>query len=122
MRAVLMISALLFVAGCGGDDESEGGAPPPSSPAAVETQAPEQASGGDSGATAVEIKDFDFQPGDLTVKAGDEVTWTNVDSANHNVIFDGDAAENIDNLRQDQKGSVTFEQAGTFKYVCSYHP
>ena len=119
-RAVFLVSALLFVTGCGGDDESESGAPPASSPQAAEkTQAPDKAS---AGATAVEIKDFDFKPGELSVKPGDEVTWTNVDSANHNVIFDGDAAENIDNLRQDQKGSVTFEQTGTFKYVCSYHP
>ena len=70
----------------------------------------------------VTIEDFDFRPGELTVSVGDKVTWSNVDSSNHNVIFDGDAAENIDNLSQKQKGTVTFSKAGTFEYVCSYHP
>lgn len=113
LASLLLCSLALLAAGCGGDDEAEPAATP--EPAA-ETAAP----GGDGVVNT--IKDFEFDPVETKVTAGGEVEWTNEDTANHNVIFDGDKAENIDNLRQGQSGKVTFADAGEYAYVCSYHP
>lgn len=111
-RASLLLCTLALVAaGCGGDEEE-----PSSTPAPAAEEA-----GGES-ATTNTIEDFAFEPAENTVAVGDTVEWTNEDSADHNVIFDGDKAEDIENLRQDESGTVTFEEAGEFGYVCSYHP
>lgn len=106
------------LAGCGGDDEQEpasGGGPEP---------AATQPAGGDAPMRAENtIESFEYMPATNTVAAGGSVTWTNVDSANHNVAFDSaDAPEGINNIRQDESGSVTFDDPGTYAYICSFHP
>ena len=126
--AVIPVCLALIFAACG--DDGDGASEPASGPApSAETPAPEgggDGGGGDGaaagGAESVAIVDFEFDPKDLTVEAGTEVEWTNEDSADHNVIFDGDTPADVDNLEQGQSGSVTFDEAGTFDYVCSYHP
>jgi plastocyanin len=127
-RLALIPVCLAFVfAACG--DDGDGASEPASGPApSAETPAPEgdgggaSTGGGGGDAQSVAIKDFEYAPKDLSVEAGTEVEWTNEDSADHNVIFDGDTPQDIENLEQDQSGTVTFEEAGTFDYVCSYHP
>lgn len=67
----------------------------------------------------VHMSDFSFKPDKLTVQAGDTVTFVNDDSATHNVTSDsfksGDLAEG-------KSWSYTFSKAGTYTYVCTYHP
>jgi plastocyanin len=117
----------LVVAGCGGDDEGSGGD-------AVNTDQPAEkgsAGGGGGGAEApagggkkVVMKDITFEPGDVSVAAGDTVTWTNDDTVNHDVTADdksfssGDAGDLAPGDTYDHK----FDKAGTFKYVCTVHP
>lgn len=72
------------------------------------------------GTAEVMIKDFAFDPTDLTVTRGTRVTWTNKDSAPHTVTADGKAFES-GNLSGGQSFSFTFETAGTFTYHCSIH-
>ncbi len=58
---------------------------------------------------AVEISDFAFGPADLTVTAGDTVTWTNLDAVEHTAtgtIFDTGL------LAQGESYSVTFMLPG----------
>jgi plastocyanin len=118
LAPILLSALLLALAGCGGSDESDSGSSSSSTPA------PATDSGGGSAAKAAKatIKDFTFDPETATVKAGGTITWTNEDSANHNVVFDDKSVKGIDNLRQNQSGEVTFDKAGSFSYVCSYHP
>ncbi len=71
---------------------------------------------------SVEIKDFAFNPGTLTVPLGTTVTWTNNDTAPHTVTFDNGPFANSTTLALGQTYSVTFDQAGTFNYHCSIHP
>jgi plastocyanin len=72
------------------------------------------------GAThAIEIGDGFFSPASLTVAVGDTVTWTNVDDSPHTVTASG--AFDSGNLNGGQTFSHTFDEAGTFTYVCLYH-
>lgn len=67
----------------------------------------------------VAIKNFAFSPATLTVKAGTTVTWTNQDSATHDVKGDAFASEP---LSQGETFSFTFDKAGNYDYICSFHP
>jgi len=82
---------------------------------------PVQAAAGN--AAAVTIEDFRFEPTALTVAPGTRVTWVNKDFEPHTVVSAGDAAAfKSGGLDTDDKFSVVFDQAGTFKYFCSVHP
>ena len=70
----------------------------------------------------VEITNFVFQPATVTIQVGDTVTWTNLDSAAHTAthtaaspLFDGV-------MSTGESFSYTFTQAGTFDYLCTFHP
>jgi amicyanin len=70
---------------------------------------------------AVKIDNFAFLPGTLTVKKGTEVTWTNHDDIPHTVLAIGTKIRSK-TLDTDQSYSFTFDQAGTFNYICALHP
>jgi plastocyanin len=101
----------LGLAACGDDDSSDSGS---------SSSTPATPSGGVA-ATAVEIKGFAFNPADTTVKVGQKVTWTNEDSAEHNVIAD-DGTFKSEDLEQGDTFEYTADKAGTFSYVCTSHP
>lgn len=70
---------------------------------------------------SVEIKDFIFDPGAITVPAGTTVVWTNLDSAPHTVsstsgVFDSGVMD------QDENFSYTFQDPGTYDCYCLIHP
>ena len=68
------------------------------------------------------IKDYAFNPADLTVKAGDTVTWTNGDKAPHTVTSSGKGPLDSPNLQTGDKFSYTFTSPGEFAYYCAVHP
>jgi len=70
-------------------------------------------------ANVVLIENHAFNPASLTIKVGDSVTWTNKDSASHNVIF---ADFESDLMKKEDSFTHTFDTAGTFKYICGPHP
>ena len=67
------------------------------------------------------IKDFTFDPGDLTVAKGTAVTWKNDDSATHR-IKSGDGSFDSKDLKNGDSFDHTFDTAGTFDYICGIHP
>lgn len=67
------------------------------------------------------IQNFAFNPDTLTVPVGTTVTWTNKDSAVHNVISDT-GAFGSENLNQGNSYSFTFTQGGDYPYICTIHP
>jgi plastocyanin len=91
-------------------------------PAPVATTAPAEATApAVSGSNiAITISNFAFDPSPLTVKVGTTVTWTNQDSASHNVVADNGAFKS-NTLKQGDTFSFTFNQAGTYNYYCSFH-
>lgn len=70
---------------------------------------------------AVTIAGFAFDPASITVRVGDSVTWRNEDSAPHTATAD-DGSFDTGNLGDGASASVTFQQAGTFGYLCTIHP
>ena len=110
------LAATLLLAACGGgDDEAE-----PETPETTETEStePTEEPAGDGGVT---IAGFAFDPADLEVAAGTEVTWTNDDSAPHTATAD-DGTFDTGTLEQGDSGSATFDEPGDFPYHCAIHP
>ncbi len=117
-RLALLAAAALTFAGCGGGSSDK----ETSAPAPAKTKAPSASAGAPSKTASETISDFTFAPKSVTVAAGGSVSWKNKDAANHNVVFDDKSIEGIENLRENQDGKVEFDKAGTYAYVCSYHP
>lgn len=68
----------------------------------------------------VEIAAFAFKPDVLFITAGDTVTWTNRDSALHNVVFLTGLGQ-TENFGLGQSSSLRFVTPGTYKYICGLH-
>ena len=68
---------------------------------------------------SVSIMNFSFNPGTLTIKTGDTVTWTNNDSTTHTIKS---ATFNSGDLNQGDTFKFTFNVPGTFNYSCGIHP
>jgi plastocyanin len=68
----------------------------------------------------VEIADFAFEPGEIHVAAGTEITWRNADPAPHTVTADGEFDSGT--LDPDETFSFRFDAAGSFTYACLIHP
>lgn len=70
--------------------------------------------------TSVDLpKSYRFDPVAIEVRAGDTVTWTNHDDFTHNVTFPGEPG--LD-MRPGETVTRAFPTAGTFTYLCSFHP
>jgi plastocyanin len=68
----------------------------------------------------VKMRDLAFQPQNVTVAAGTEVTWVNCDAEGHTTTSD-DPGWDSELLSRNQTFSVTFDDAGTFPYHCTPH-
>jgi plastocyanin len=70
---------------------------------------------------AINIYSSGFSPKSTTITQGDTVTWTNRDTANHQVLATkGQFVSPI--LHQGQSFSFTFRAAGTYDYQDELHP
>ncbi len=97
LAAVAVLAAALLVAGCGGAGES-------GEPVAT---------------TEVEmVKSYRFEPETIEIQAGDKVTWTNEDNFTHTVQVEGQGDHKV---AQGESVSITFDEPGTFDYVCTLH-
>ena len=65
-----------------------------------------------------EIKGLAFNPDQITVRAGDSVTWVNHDSDRHHLM--GDGFESKD-LAVDATFTVQFPEPGEIAYHCTIH-
>lgn len=144
----LLLAATLLVTACGSSDESStttAGEAPSSSEAEAETTttaaaetttttaaaetttttAAEEATtttGAEAGAATADLTIVDFAFGEpLTVAAGTEVTATNEDSVPHTWTA-SDGTFDSGNIGQGESFSFTFDEAGTYDFVCTIHP
>lgn len=69
---------------------------------------------------SVAIKNNAFDPKEITIAAGDTVTWTNDDAMLHDVDID-DLAKSPD-MHQGETFTQTFDRPGTYNYDCDIHP
>ena len=70
---------------------------------------------------SVTVSDFTFSPGTITINQGDTVTWVNNGPTPHSAtsssgVFDTGI------FPKGQSRSHTFNEAGTFAYICTPHP
>jgi plastocyanin len=87
----------------------------------VREGAPLVRSGGNASPDAVSIANFAFDPAELEVAAGTEVTWTNDDQAPHTVTADGGAFDS-GTLEPRDTFSVVVDGNGPVTYACMIHP
>jgi len=102
----LLLAAMLVAAGCGGGGDKK-------------ESSPSQAAAGGSGAEqaiTIDATNFKFDPGEIKVKQGDEVSITLKNSQ-------GNHALKIEGYDKEVKGNATVkftaDKAGEFKFICS---
>lgn len=125
-RLVLAAVTLVAAAGlaaCHGKSTAAGSASPsmsmPMSSGSGSASAGTSA-GTSAGKDMVVVKDFSFEPSDLTVPAGTTVTWKFEDAAQHTVQFSQPHVTSPA-LSNGQTFSYRFTTPGTYSYICSIH-
>ena len=106
LTSLLAIALVTVFAGCGGDDGGPGG-----------TNGDE----GGEGTNEVVMENTSFQPDEITVDVGTEVTWTNEDTITHTATSD-DSNWDSGQLSGGASFSFTFDEPGTYTYFCEVHP
>ena len=100
-RRVLLAALVLFAAG-----------------GAADTAPPAPAS------HTVVIEGMQFTPATLNVRAGDSVTWVNKDIVDHTATTPASARNAFDSrlIPAGKSWKRTFSEAGSYDYLCTYHP
>jgi plastocyanin len=118
---LLLAAAALVAAGCGSSNKSSSSSS--SSPAPATTTS-SSTSGGtaapSSGKTVtIDMKNIQFSPKTVSVKAGTTVKWVNQDSVPHNVT-----GGPLHSPTFSKGGTFTYKatKAGKISYVCTIHP
>jgi plastocyanin len=106
----------LVAAGCGGDDDDGGGGDAGNS---------EQPAGGGDG-TQVSMENIQFSPTDVTVKAGETITFTNNEAVAHDVHkTSGPGADFASGpaggMEEGDTFELTLDEPGKYEYVCEVH-
>ena len=70
----------------------------------------------------VSIGEFLFGPERITVKAGETITWTNVDDSPHQVTVQGETTLRTPVILKGQSTALSFNDVGTYGYICGLHP
>jgi plastocyanin len=69
----------------------------------------------------VAINDVGFEPAMIEITVGTTVTWVNEDGIDHTATAT-DGIFDTGMIDAGESASVTFDDAGTFAYVCDLHP
>lgn len=68
------------------------------------------------------VKDFRFEPAELTVKVGTTVRWENHEKRQyHNVYFESLGDKQSDYFFPEEVRERTFDKPGTYPYICEPH-
>ena len=119
---VIIIAAVVVVIAIVGIVAASGGKKTSSSNTAGTDNMSSSAVANAVAADKVTISNYMFAPGDIKVKMGTTVTWTNQDSVKHNVVSDDGMMPDGKLIGKDETYTYTFTKAGTYKYHCSPHP
>lgn len=117
----LLIACLalgLVVAGCGDDDDDDEGG-------GGNGGAATQEQGGGGGGTEVSMQNIQFEPADVTINAGETVTWTNDEAVPHDVEGSGPGGDFSSGpeggMQEGDTYEFTFDEPGAYDYVCRVH-
>jgi plastocyanin len=70
----------------------------------------------------VSIENFAFGPNAIAISVGDTVRWTNDESSIVHTTTSDDGLWNSDSIPAGSRFDHTFNETGTFAYVCTIHP
>ena len=113
----------LVVAGCGDDDDDDSG----NGGGGANTEQPADEGGGAGGGGAeVGMQNVQFDPADVTIKAGETVTWTNNEGVPHDVEKTSGPGPSFSSgpeggMMEGDSFAQTFDRPGTYEYVCRVH-
>jgi plastocyanin len=121
LALVIACLALGLVAGCGDDDDDDGGG---GGNGGATTQE-ETGGGGGGGGAQVGMQNIQFDPAEVTVNAGETVTWTNDEAVAHDVDGSGPGGDFSSGpeggMKEGDEFAFTFDEPGTYDYVCRVH-
>jgi plastocyanin len=126
---VLLIACMalgLVAAGCGGDDDDDDSGNGGGGGTNTEQPADQGGGGGGGGGAEVGMKNIQFNPSDVTIKAGQTVTWTNEEGVGHDVDKTSGPGPQFSSgpqggMMEGDTFAQTFDQPGTYEYVCRVH-
>jgi plastocyanin len=121
LLALILACLALGLAACGGDDDDGGGG---GGGGASTNEQP--AGGGSGGGVEVKMANIQFDPKDVTVKAGQTITFTNDESVPHDVHKQSgpgdDFASGPDGgMQQGDTFELRLNKPGKYTYVCHVH-
>jgi plastocyanin len=124
LLALLLACLALGLVACGGDDEeSDGGG---GGGASTTEQPTDTGDGGGGGGTEVAMENIQFSPKDLTVSAGETITFTNNENVPHDVHKSSGPGEDFASgpsggMQEGDTFELTLDQPGKYEYVCDVH-
>jgi len=68
------------------------------------------------------IQHYRFLPGEITVKAGERVTWYNDDETDHRIVLDDLTGFDSGVMKQGASYSLIFHGPAEYNYRCTIHP
>jgi plastocyanin len=123
LLALLLACLALGLVACGGDDEeSDGGG----GGGASTTEQPADTGGGGGGGAEVAMENIQFNPKDLSVSAGDTITFTNNEAVPHDVHKSSGPGEDFASgpsggMQEGDTFELTLDEPGKYEYVCDVH-
>ena len=111
--STVALVAVLALGACGKDDKGKEAKPPTST---AEGSVPL------SGEAPVRIINFEFKPQKVVVKPGTKVTWSNEDTAIHDIKDTSPLATPVGKeMGKGDTFSITYAQPGSYSYICGIH-
>ncbi len=112
-KAAAALAAVAVLGAACGDAATEPTAAPPATAATTTTQ--------------VSVQQFMFDQPEITITAGQDVTWANQDRILHTVTAGTPDSPTPDLFDRDLDGAgatttIRFDEPGTYPYFCSRHP
>ena len=122
LLALLLACLAIGLVACGGDDDEGGGGADTGGAATTE----EPAAGGGGGGTEVSMENIQFDPKDVTVKAGETITFVNNESVPHDVHKSSGPGPDFASgpsggMQEGDTFELTLDEAGSYEYVCDVH-
>jgi plastocyanin len=110
----------LVAAGCGDDDGGDSGGG-----SASTTEEPAGGGGGGGGAQ-VGMQNIQFDPRDITVKAGETITFTNDEAVPHDVHKTSGPGDDFSSgdtggMQEGDTFELKLDEPGKYEYVCKVH-
>lgn len=123
LLALLLACLAIGLVACGGDDDENGGGGDTGGGATTEEPA---GGGGGGGGTEVSMESIQFEPGDVTVAAGETITFVNNESVPHDVHkTSGPGADFASGpaggMEEGDTFELTLDEPGSYEYVCEVH-